>query len=245
MIRGAIDHLDDHRVRGWAHADDIPVRGRMMLAFIGDRCIGSGRVDRFRRDLADVGLGDGWCGYDFAITPPSSSEELGRLFVKFECSDFILLHRDAEVIARPVETTVPKARFYSRETLEWMQARGWIDAAEQGFLRDMAACRPHVRMLTGTDTPEAIARRLLELYLQAPARLQSAMIQPRNLGRERIRLIDGAAAPVIAIHADGGEVASPTLSKRYALAADRLLLIDASVAIDGSGINGATVFRAG
>ncbi len=67
MIRGAIEAAQERLVSGWIYAGAFTVRDHLVLAFSGPRCVGSGRVEIFRGDLADAGLGDGYCGFHFPI----------------------------------------------------------------------------------------------------------------------------------------------------------------------------------
>ena len=68
MIQGAIEVVRENVVAGWiyAHAGE-GLRNELVLAFSGPRCVGQGRVEIFRRDLLDAGLGDGYCGFHFLI----------------------------------------------------------------------------------------------------------------------------------------------------------------------------------
>ena len=77
MIRGAIESVQDKVVSGWIYAGPYKVRDHLVLAFSGPRCVGSGKVEIFRKDLAEAGLGDGYCGFHFPIElkpgePPAS-----------------------------------------------------------------------------------------------------------------------------------------------------------------------------
>ncbi len=67
MIRGSIEMAEEHVVAGWIHATVGNLRGQLLLAFSGRRCVGSGLVEIFRSDLLAAGLGDGFCGFHFPI----------------------------------------------------------------------------------------------------------------------------------------------------------------------------------
>ena len=69
LIQGTIEMVLPNVIGGWiyAHAGE-GLRNQLVLAFSGPRCIGQGRVEVFRRDLLDAGLGDGYCGFHFPIT---------------------------------------------------------------------------------------------------------------------------------------------------------------------------------
>ena len=68
MIQGAIEVGQENIVGGWiyAHSGET-LRDKLVLAFSGPRCVGQGKVEVFRRDLLDAGLGDGYCGFYFSI----------------------------------------------------------------------------------------------------------------------------------------------------------------------------------
>ena len=67
MIRGAIEVAQEKLVSGWIYSSEVGLRGTLVLAFSGKRCIGSGRVEIFRQDLFDAKLGDGYCGFHFPV----------------------------------------------------------------------------------------------------------------------------------------------------------------------------------
>lgn len=68
MLRGAIEIVTDDAISGWMHSPDADLLGRVVLAFVGDDCIGSGRVEIFREDLKAAGLGSGHAGFHFGLT---------------------------------------------------------------------------------------------------------------------------------------------------------------------------------
>ncbi len=67
MIRGAIEVAQEKLISGWIYSSAAGLRGTLVLAFSGKRCIGSGRVEIFRQDLLDAKLGDGFCGFHFPV----------------------------------------------------------------------------------------------------------------------------------------------------------------------------------
>ncbi len=243
MLRGAIDHIDSIRVAGWVHSDADAVRGRTMLAYVDDRCIGAGPVATFRQDLLDAGVGDGWAGFDFAISPPSA-ESVSRLYVKFELSDFILLPAAVVPAARGLPSAPRGTLPYSGATIEWMAARRWLDEEEQAFLEAMLTGRPYVHHLPSVDVADDTARSFIGLCLQRAVRLQHTHIQPRNLATERLRLVEDAEIPVIAIHGEGGSVEAPSAAAVIDLRPDRIVFVDASLPITGAGTGSARLLRA-
>ncbi len=66
MIRGAIEVAQEKLVSGWIYSS-AGLRGSLVLAFSGKRCVGSGKVEIFRQDLLDAKLGDGFCGFHFPV----------------------------------------------------------------------------------------------------------------------------------------------------------------------------------
>jgi len=96
MIRGAIDSVKPTEVSGWLYCSTVALRDQVVLAFIGGRCIGSGKVEVFRKDLKDAGLGDGYCGFHFALHPVSG-EQLGAVTVRLQGSDLSLLQANAKI----------------------------------------------------------------------------------------------------------------------------------------------------
>ncbi len=98
MLRGAIEGVTHDAIFGWLYSPEVPLRGRTVLAFLDGRCIGSGRIEVFRQDLKDARLGDGFCGFHFGLTYPGRAEP-GRVVVKLEASDAVLLQSGSRVAA--------------------------------------------------------------------------------------------------------------------------------------------------
>jgi hypothetical protein len=98
MLRGAIEGVTHDAIFGWVYAAEVPLRGRTVLAFLDDRCIGSGKIEIFRQDLKNARLGDGYCGFHFGLTYPGRAEP-GRVVVKLEGADAVLLQRGSRIVA--------------------------------------------------------------------------------------------------------------------------------------------------
>lgn len=98
MIRGAIDNVQPTEISGWLYSKTQVLRDHVVLAFVGARCIGSGKVDVFRKDLKDAGLGDGYCGFHFALHPVAG-EELAAVVIRLQGSDLSLLQTSSKVVA--------------------------------------------------------------------------------------------------------------------------------------------------
>jgi hypothetical protein len=244
MLRGAIDYSDGRRVGGWLYAPELPMRDRTILAFVDTACVGAGKVDVFRQDLLDAGLGDGHCGFDFPVTL-ARIDDRKRVHVRLELSDFSLLQQDCAIVVPA--SAQESGRQYSSESIDWMREQKWVDAADERFLRDLLVTGAHEHELAGRpEVPgdaASEAKRLFELYRQGPVRVQQSVIRLQNLADERSRLIEGAAIPILAIHAPDGDVVLGA-SIGFACGDDRLLLVDARTTMSGNSDKTARLYRA-
>lgn len=98
MLRGAIERVSEEGICGWLWCSDAALRGKTVLAFLDDECLGAGSIDLFRQDILDAGLGDGYAGFHFDLTYPGP-DEARRVVVKLECSDLVLMQQGARVAA--------------------------------------------------------------------------------------------------------------------------------------------------
>ena len=96
MIRGAIEVASRSIVSGWLYSPAIELRGKIVLAFIDQKHIGTGRIELFRKDLKEAGLGDGFAGFHFPVKL-SGADDPGRITVRLEASDLCLLQQDAAI----------------------------------------------------------------------------------------------------------------------------------------------------
>ena len=97
MIRGSIEVARRTQISGWIYAESGTVRDRPILAFSGHRCVGAGKVDRFRKDLLDAKLGDGHCGFDFPIRLNDDEAE-SSVVVKLQNSDAALIQSATRLV---------------------------------------------------------------------------------------------------------------------------------------------------
>ena len=115
MIQGAIEMVHETLVSGWIYAHvGEGLRDQLVLAFSGPRCVGQGRVDVFRRDLLDAGLGDGYCGFHFPITLEPGEHPASVVIRPANCDTALIQARSqvGPAINEPVYTPQPalKAR---------------------------------------------------------------------------------------------------------------------------------------
>ena len=176
MIRGSIEIAQRTHVSGWIHAETGSVRDRLILAFAGERCVGAGKVDRFRRDLLDAKVGDGHCGFDFPIKL-NDEEAVGSVVVKLQNSDAALIQRGTIVIGpdeNQAATGAVDLGAIPPDRVAWMQDRGWLEQEEYDFMRGVQTIGAYERALRGihgedpaASRPEQIAHDLLSLYALA------------------------------------------------------------------------------
>ena len=131
MIRGAIESVTRNRCFGWLWSPEASVRGRTVLAFLDDACIGGGKIDGFRQDLKDAGLGDGYAGFNFNLTYPNPNDA-PRVTVKIEGSDVVLVQRRARIATA---SNAGGAKQIDASSLQWMLGRGWLTQSDFDFLR--------------------------------------------------------------------------------------------------------------
>jgi hypothetical protein len=97
MIRGAIEIASRSVISGWLYSPGMELRGQLVLAFVGKRHVGTGKIEVFRKDLKDAGLGDGYSGFYFPVVL-LPAEQPETIVVRLDQSDLALLHRDSVII---------------------------------------------------------------------------------------------------------------------------------------------------
>src|SRR5271165_4640875 len=97
VIRGAIEVATPVLVSGWIYSKSGSLRDHLVLAFVGTRCVGTGRVEIFRKDLADAKLGDGYCGFHFPIVL-RDEEHPASVVIQLQDSDMALLQSNSRVM---------------------------------------------------------------------------------------------------------------------------------------------------
>ncbi len=108
MIRGAIEVANRTVISGWLYSQAVGLQGQLVLAFIGTRHVGTGKVEIFRKDLKDAGLGDGFSGFYFPLTLlPTDQPE--AVIVRLDASDLCLLQQGSLVSQPPKRPVGPSA----------------------------------------------------------------------------------------------------------------------------------------
>ena len=211
MIRGSIEHVANDVIQGWIYSEDGNIRERTLLAFRGEACIGAGRVNMFRADLADAGMGDGHLGFTFPISVPP--QDLGSVVVKLEGSDAVLLQRSAVVTGSPAASR-DLGRLEVRErlaSLKWALKHGRISQADFDFLRILWSTGVYERGLVRRNAaddaammekPLAVAASLLEAYLQTEVQTTVERVRDAaEFAAEAARLVgEAGCAPIFAAY---------------------------------------------
>ncbi|GAA5233037.1 hypothetical protein FOZ76_06055 [Verticiella sediminum] len=240
MLKGAIDFVSPTRVGGWVYAEADEIQGKVVLAFLDSECVGAGKVENYRSDLAEAGLGDGNLGFNFDIGLQEENT-LSRITVKLEGSDFVLLQRDAIVVpantAPSLSTSLP-----TMKSVEWMRRRGWLDQSDFDFLRLLNQFGVYDLTLKGGDTTRGSsiitshAGELLSLIRQQDVSVELRHISISELNHESF--LETLEDSIIAIHADtpgtimivegsaGENSASIDGAVEYQFGPDRLLFVD-------------------
>lgn len=210
MIRGAIEVAQKARVAGWLYSATNSLRDMTVLAFVGPRCVGSGKVEHFRQDLLDAKLGDGYCGYDFPVRL-AEGESAGSVIVRLQFSDMALIQpsshisgADEHVSGSPELGAMPPA------SVSWMMDRGMLEQPEYDFLKGVQTAGVYERGLragkrgAGLDTagrldPETVTQEMLGLILLSHARVNRTAIAAVSELVANPALLRRAGAPVAAL----------------------------------------------
>jgi hypothetical protein len=215
MIRGAIENVTRNRVFGWLWSPDVTLLGRTVLAFLDDVCIGAGKIEGFRQDLKDAGLGDGQAGFNFDLTYPNPADA-PRVTVKLEGSDVVLVQRRSRIM--PPGAGASAAARTTRQgpsltSLQWMRARGWLTQSDYDFLRFFRQLGVYERSLVvPQERPERADAQLLDPGETARGMLMLHRMEEAELRREALaapQLGGAAGSGCRAGRHDCGLVAQP------------------------------------
>ncbi|ALN74900.1 MULTISPECIES: hypothetical protein [unclassified Aureimonas] len=252
MIRGSIEFVTSDSIQGWIFSEDGRIRERTILAFRDDVCIGAGKVNMFRADLADAGIGDGHLGFSFPISV--AADETGAVFLKLEGSDAVILQSGATIATgAKAETRLDRAEMRTRlAALKWALKHGRIPQSDFDFLRILWSFGAYERGLSRRvptsetpvlDKPVTVAAQLFESYLGLDAQLEQVEMMQGEALQAEIRRVASLpdAAPLLAFYSTdrarlrvmegthvssaAGDAPQGTLSD-YTLTAENLVVID-------------------
>lgn len=247
MIKGAIEAVSPQGVSGWMYSSALKLRDALVLAFVGEACVGSGRLDRFRQDLADVGFDDGYLGFSFPIALPAGADT-AAVVVRLDGCEAVLVQRRSRITGP--ETARGAAEPSLDETLRriaWLRRRDAVTDAEEEFLRGLARFGVSEVALDAEPgtAPEAAAlasaARVLELAGMTTLDLRLERVPDGDTMLERIRgALDQPGTPghvalwspvstrvgvVEAGHLPGAVAPDPAGAVDYRLAPSSLLVL--------------------
>ncbi|MFL1462859.1 hypothetical protein ACI6QG_11690 [Roseococcus sp. DSY-14] len=251
-FKGAIEAVAPTEVSGWVAIPGLPLRGQTVLAFLDEACIGAGRVEIFREDLADAGIGDGFAGYVIE-TSPVPANDLGRVTVRLDASDFLLVQPGARVSGGGAAAAAAPARRpleIGPANLQWMAARGWLSQPDYDLLKFFDRMGVYERALPGAeearDRPAALARASMELLCLREVEVEKRPAKTLAELRDLMAVVAAEArmAPVLALwcadrvrlgvregsHAAAEAATGPLVD--YDLGPDRLVLVAAGLGFD-------------
>jgi hypothetical protein len=135
MLIGAVEAVTSEDVSGWIYSPLTDLHGTMALAYVDGECVGSGRVEHFRQDLADAGLSHGKLGFHFPVTLPEETAA-GRVVVSPEGCEAIIMQRTSKIVGEPCseEPALVGGRLPAPETVAWLRKRQAISKDEFDFL---------------------------------------------------------------------------------------------------------------
>jgi|SRR5882672_7660578 len=257
MIRGNIELVTHDSVQGWIYTEDEKIREKLLLAFWGDQCVGSGKVSVFRSDLADAGLGDGHLGFSFPIA--IQRDAIGSVVIRIDGSDAVLLQTGASVESGGSASKTIDQSAVTRQLagLKWALKHCRISQADFDFLRILWSFGVYERGLlrrnehgetTVIDAPLAIASSLLESYMGIEAEIATVPAVNSANFRDQMAAVarNSKLAPVVALTSkaraivqvlEGSHVAvnsaanvrgvTPTV--HYTVSPENLVIIDSRV----------------
>jgi phytanoyl-CoA hydroxylase len=120
-IIGSIDRRDEALIAGWSMSPDTAGTRLAVEFLLGDHVIGCCVADRFRQDLKDADLGDGYSGFAFSPPPFLPKSEIRKIAVRVADSDvFLPLHA-------AIEADGPATAARSRFGGLWIDREDWLD----------------------------------------------------------------------------------------------------------------------
>lgn len=197
MIIGAIESVQANSVAGWIHCRSADVKDATVLAFLNGRCVGAGKVNLFRQDLKDAGLGDGHLGFRFPIAVPSLSDAL-NVTVTLEGCEAMLLQRGAVLSNVNAPRTVESflgGLIPGLARRNWLRARGWMEPAQADLLEAVDNFGVASLSADGSHhSAEAAAREMFEAVILEPVEIGVLEVKAARQLRSTLLAADGPLA---------------------------------------------------
>ena len=84
MLKGSIDFIDHHELRGWVQDDAAPGKAVSLVILDNDMEIGRASAQLFRQDLLEAEIGDGCHAFEFKFGAPLSPHARHSINVRTE-----------------------------------------------------------------------------------------------------------------------------------------------------------------
>ena len=84
MLKGSIDFIDHHELRGWACDDATPGEAVPLVIFHNDEEVGRTSAQQFRQDLLDADIGNGCHAFEFRFSAALSPHSRHSINVRLE-----------------------------------------------------------------------------------------------------------------------------------------------------------------
>jgi hypothetical protein len=211
-----MEELNANIVSGWIYADKEAVRDGLVLAFAGTECVGAGRVEIFRQDLFDAGLGDGFLGYSFPIKLHGSLD-VGSVYVRLDSDEALFIHKDSVLIGRDrhaglvvAQSQLAQATVWQAKLTQWLFDNGRLEQTEFDFLRAVRQLGAYVRTLregkpftkadrTRIPPAEAAEKAMTLLHMSDVRLIEVRIASLSDLTLGNIGLPSGQAEPIVAL----------------------------------------------
>jgi hypothetical protein len=138
MFRGNIDFASRTRVEGWVYCERQSLVGARVHAFVEDACVGTGRVELFRQDLVEAGVGDGRGGFSFAVAL-DDAQDPRCLHIRVEEGNAIIRQPGSRLAPAQVVPSESAGGLHGPDALAWMFSRGWITQHQLQALKQLQA----------------------------------------------------------------------------------------------------------
>jgi hypothetical protein len=261
MIRGAIEVVSTEAVQGWIYCPQPAGASQTILAFSGKQCVGAGRANVYRPDLADAGLGDGNLGFQFPIS--IAPDLVQTIVVKFEGSDAVILQSGASVRNEGSYAAGLKreAVLGQMGRLKWALKHGRIGQTDFDFLRTLYSLGLYERGLVRrkaadddvvADPWRVAARSLFEAFAALEVETTELKVDSAEVFKAELARVARSVEllPIVALHcetpvtlhvAEGSHVrgggnsdaeAGPVSMAKYPLSPECLLILDSRLAVE-------------
>jgi hypothetical protein len=133
-ISGHIDRVDQEFIEGWLVDRDDASNKVQLEIYMGDVPLGQCVADRFRKDLADSGIGDGYCAFSFQTPSFVSVQQLKQVRFRLQDSNLFFVPPGQAEEVFSGSSGLP-AGSPSRFGSLWIDRADWIDKLAEKYRR--------------------------------------------------------------------------------------------------------------